>query len=793
MRGLSALLSSVAACLPRWLRRAAGAIGLTAACGLLAYGLLGLCAPPPLLEGVPFGRLVLDAEGGMLRLALAGDQAYRLRVPLDAVAPEAVRATLAYEDRHFFAHPGINPLSLLRAAWVTYAGGGRRMGASTITMQVARLRLGLNTTGIAGKLRQIWAALLLERHYGKQEILEAYFNLAPYGGNIEGIEAAARIYFGKPAAQLTALESHALAVIPQNPVHRHPLHGRDFAAARARLEGLLAAEDGSAGGAQPLALPPLRVRSPAHLPFGAPHVCAELLADAAAPDARGVIAATIEPDAQRLLEDQLSALTARGRVRGIRNAAALLLRASDMRVCALAGSADFLDAAIDGQVDGSRARRSPGSTLKPFIYALALEQGLIHPMTLLMDSPRSFGGYDPENFDKGFRGPLPAHEALKASRNLPAIALAERLAAPGLYGFLRQAGVALPRTPEHYGLALVLGGAEVSMRELAGLYAMLLNQGLWQPLRLRRDAPVVAPRRLLSPESAYVTLRMLERDDLILPTRHGPLPLRCKTGTSNGFRDAWTAGIVGEYVLVVWVGNFDNRPNPYLVGGEVALPLFRNTARALAALRPLRDPLPARRAGLNVTEIPVCTATGDVDVSRCAETTQSLFIPGVSPLRDSGILRPILIDKATGLRACEAREGETEERYWEFWPSDARELFARAGIHKPLPPDWLPQCRRQCAEASLAPAGRPPRILLPKKHVAYYQTLSGDNRSLPLLAAAEPDVRRIHWFAGRTYLGSAAPGEVLLWRPSSAGMVDILAVDDLGRSARQTCRIRLTP
>lgn len=790
MRGIARPLSMPAR-LPRLLRRAACALVLTAAAGLLAYGLLGLCPPPPLLEGVPFSRLVLDAEGGVLRMALAGDQTYRLRVALDDIAPEAVRALLVYEDRHFFAHPGVNVLSLARAAWGTWLGGQRRMGGSTITMQVARLRLGLTTSGVGGKLRQIWTALLLERHYSKQEILEAYFNLAPYGGNIEGIEAAARIYFGKSAGRLTALESRALTVVPQNPVSRHPVHGRDFATARARLERLLAGES-PAPGASPPALPPLRVRSPERLPFGAPHVCADVLADAAAPDARGVIATTIEPDLQRLLEERLVALAARGRRYGIRNAAALLLRAPDMGICALAGSADFFDADIDGQVDGSRARRSPGSTLKPFIYALALDQGLIHPMTLLMDSPRSFGGYDPENFDKGFRGPLPAHEALKASRNLPAIALAERLAEPGLYGFLRQAGVALPKPPEHYGLALVLGGAEVSMRELAGLYAMLVNQGLWQPPRLRRDAALPAPRRLLSPESAYVTLRMLEQEGLNLPVREGLLPLRCKTGTSNGFRDAWTAGIIGEYVLVVWVGNFDNRPNPHLVGGEVALPLFRDMARGLSALRPLRDPLPGRRAALNVTDIPVCVATGDVDVSRCAETTQCLFIPGVSPLRDSGILRPVLIDKATGLRACEPREGETEVRYWEFWPSDARELFARAGIRKPLPPDWLPQCRREGLEAA-APPGKAPRILLPKKNVVYYKTISGDNRRLPLLAAAEADVRRIHWFAGKTYLGSAAPGEVLLWQPPAAGLLDILAVDDQGRSVRQTCRIRLTP
>ena len=482
--------------LPRRLLRLGAWLGLPLCVLLLLYALLGLLPPPPLLDGVPFARLVTDADGGILRIGLAKDQTYRLRVRLDDIAPEAVQALIRYEDRHFWAHPGVNVPSLLRAAWGTYLGGERRRGGSTITMQGARLRLGLTTWDIGGKLRQIWTALLLERHYSKQEILEAYFNLAPYGGNIEGIEAAARIYFDKPASRLTVMESHALAVIPQNPVQRHPLRGKDFAAVRARLERLLT-EDAD-GGPREGPLPPLRVRSPARLPFLAPHVCAELLADSDASAPRGVMATGIEPDLQRLLEERLSGLTARGRAYGIRNAAAMLVRTSDMRVCALAGSAGFHDAAIDGQVDGSRARRSPGSTLKPFIYALALEQGLIHPMTLLIDSPRSFGGYDPENFDRGFRGPLPAHAALKASRNLPAIILAEQLAEPGLYGFLKKAGVQLPRPPEHYGLALVLGGAEVSMRELAALYAMLANQGLWQPVRLRRDLPAAAPDTALA-------------------------------------------------------------------------------------------------------------------------------------------------------------------------------------------------------------------------------------------------------------------------------------------------------
>ena len=765
----------------RSLRRAAKLVCALGALCLLGWAGLGLIAPPPLLEGVPFGSVVLDANGGIMRISRAEDGIFRLRVTLDDVAPSAVDALLRYEDRHFFRHPGVNPLSLLRAAWSTYVSGGRRVGGSTITMQVARMRLRLDTSGIGGKLRQIGMALLLERHYDKQDILEAYFNLAPYGGNIEGIEAASRIYFDAPAARLTESESLALTVVPQNPIRRNPVHGRDFDAARARFLRLCREES---DGAAPVS-PPLRVRPLSRLPFRAPHVSTELLAEAG----QERILSTIEPDLQTLLESCLASYTARHRRFGIRNASAMLVHAPSIKVCALAGSADFFDSTIDGQVDGTKARRSPGSTLKPFIYALALDQGLIHPMTLLIDSPRSFGGYDPENFDKGFRGPVHAHEALKASRNLPAIILAEQLEEPGLYGFLQKAQVRLPETPEHYGLALVLGGAELTMRELAGLYAMLINQGLWHPLRLRQDAPLEAPVRLLSPEAAFVTLRMLEGGSL--PMREGRLPLRCKTGTSNGFRDAWTAGVVGEYVLLVWVGNFDGASNPFFVGARAAQPLFMEAAQALAALRPLHDLLPSQRPGLDLADIPVCTSTGDVDVSRCTETTETLFLPGISPIRDSGILRPIRIDKATGLRACEAVHGETEEQFWEFWPSDLRLIFAQAGILKAPPPDWHPLCAGR--EDSMQEGGRPPRILYPKKHVTYYRNLDKGGRSIPLAASADQGVERLHWFAGSAYLGSSAPDEPFLWEPAASGTVDIVAVDDKGRSSQVRCRIMLAP
>ncbi|MDR2695637.1 MAG: transglycosylase domain-containing protein, partial [Deltaproteobacteria bacterium] len=384
-------------------------------CLILAFLAWLSCAPcPHPLEGVSFSRLVVDRNGELMRLGLSDDQKYRLRTPLADLPPEAVDAILRYEDRFFWRHPGVNPLSLVRAA-LNMLGGGRRMGGSTITMQVIRLTHGLETGKPGAKLRQILLALQLEWRWSKTDILEAYFTLAPYGGNVEGLGAAALYYFHKTPAALTPEESAALMLVPQNPAQRQPSRNNPaFASARRRISKVWHGKEEIA---------PLRVFGAKELPFAAPHVCAELLRQSRAGER---VRSTIDLGLQGRLEGQLQRFAARHRAFGIDNAAALLLHWPSMEVRALAGSADFHNRHIDGQVDGTRARRSPGSTLKPFIYALALEQGLIHPYTLLADTPRSFSGYDPENFDGAFRGPVSAAQALRGSRNLPALALAAR-------------------------------------------------------------------------------------------------------------------------------------------------------------------------------------------------------------------------------------------------------------------------------------------------------------------------------------------------------------------------------
>ncbi|MDR2800730.1 MAG: penicillin-binding protein 1C, partial [Desulfovibrio sp.] len=629
---------------------------------------------PPLLDGVSFSARVFDRDGYLMRLGLAADEKYRIRTPLEGIAPELIEATLLYEDRYFYRHPGVNPFSVLRAVWST-CFGGRRMGASTITMQVARLRYRQDTSGMAGKLRQIRSALALERHYSKREILEAYFNLAPYGGNIEGAGAAARIYFGTEARALTLTESLSLVGVPQNPALRNPVRAAKqgphaLEASRARLSGIwLSRHPQDAGNAFFHHLP-IAVRGASRLPFLAPHVAAEaLLADAG--QGAGVHT-TIDSRLQSLLEGQVRAFTRRGAGLGLNNACAVLLHWPDMEIRALVGSSDFHNRAILGQVDGTRARRSPGSTLKPFIYALALDQGLIHPQTVLYDAPVNFKGYDPENADGMFRGPLSARDALVLSRNVPAVQLANRLSDPDLYAFLQMGHADLPHDRERYGLALVLGGGEISPRVLASLYAVLPNRGRWRepvlfrsglgasvPARARSGAPAPAlpMAQLLSPEAAALTLDMLRDNPSALRMhyigRNFPkLPLYWKTGTSNGRRDAWAAGVFGPYVLVVWVGNFDGSPNPAFVGASSAAVLFLDTAGALNASGNLRDLPLAHMQDLNLKRVRVCADTGDVKTDLCPETVSGWFIPGVSPIADSGIYREILVDTRTGLRAC---------------------------------------------------------------------------------------------------------------------------------------------
>ena len=770
-------------------QRLAWLAGTTAAAAFVAWTLL----PKPELYGdISFSTLVTDRGGQPLKLLPAGDGRYRLFVALDDVAPVAREATLLYEDRRFYQHPGVDPIALARAAWTTYVARERPVGGSTITMQLARLRFGLDTRSPLGKLVQSARAVQLERHYSKAGILEAYLNLAPYGGSVEGIGTASRIYFDKPASALQPNEALALAVIPQNPSARFPGTAEGRVKLRAARDRLAAIRRASAPSEAPESMARAGLeptfRTPSALPSRAPHFVRDHVA------ARGerVIRTTLDLDAQTMLERHIHDHVVRRRRDGITNATAMLIDHQRMEVLALVGSADFFDDTIAGQVNGVGAPRSPGSTLKPFLYALALDAGLIHPMTLLEDAPRRYAAYTPENFDRGFLGPVFARDALIHSRNVPAVSLLAELGVKEFRDWLADAGVGNLRQADEYGLALALGGSEMTMTELVQLYAMLANGGEWRQLNVAPGQTGSPGRRLLSAEASYLVLDML-RD---VP-RPGPVrvslrqrsPIAWKTGTSFGFRDAWSVGVIDRYVLAVWTGNFDGRGNPALVGREAAAPLFFAIADTLLARAPARElARDAPDAALNLRRVKVCSTTGDLPGPHCPSTTRAWFIPGVSPIKVSSVYRAIPIDPATGLRSC--RPGaDTEQAVYEFWPSNLHAVFRRAGIAIRQPPAWSPACSLELTAAS----GQAPRIRSPQSALVYHAPGAADAPASMLFSAvADGDARTLFWFVDNHLVGRAAPNENYLWRPRP-GRFTVRVVDDLGRADAVSIRVAMPP
>ena len=753
---------------------------------------------PPLQNWKPTSTAVYDDRGRLLRLVLASDDRYRLWVPLKQMSPQLVEAVLLHEDRWFWWHLGFSPYALLRGAWVTYVRHGNRTGGSTITMQLARLLWPLNTRTPLGKLEQVARAVQLELFYPKRQLLEAYLNYAPYGGNVEGAEAASLVYFGKPVRALSLPEALAIAVIPQNP-GRFVRHGRAanlaintrLTASRGRLYARWLQSYPADVSLKPLFALPLTMKSVSALPFEAPHAVEQILQarQVAGESVAPRLATTLDLDLQHGLERQIGQYIARNSDNGIHNASAILVDTRDMGVKALVGSANYFDRDLHGQVNGTLARRSPGSTLKPFVYALGFDQGVLHPETVLRDVPTAFGPYTPENFDGRFLGPITATDALNRSRNIPAVWIAAQLHSPDFYQFLQGAGVGQLASEEHYGLALVLGGGEISMQELATLYAMLANDGVLRPLRFRAADPQTHGTQLVSTEASFMVMSMLGehvRPDESTGAQPVQSPVYWKTGTSWAFRDAWTAGIFGPYVLIVWVGNFDGSGNPAFVGVDAAAPLF---FQIVDAVRDESINLPERtlRPPRGVKRVEICLATGDLPNRWCPQMGTTWFIPGKSPIHVSTVHRPVLIDDATGLAACPPYTGKrVHEEVYEFWPSDLAQVFAEAGIPRRRPPQ-NPACTN--AEAW---QGTSPQITSPSRGSAYAMRLAQVTRQpIAFSAVADADTRILYWFVNESYVGRSAPGEALYWQAPNAGDYRVRVVDDHGRSDERPLALTL--
>jgi penicillin-binding protein 1C len=555
--------------------------------------------PLPLAQAGQVSTTIVDRNGKLLRAYAMADGRWRL--PVDAktgVDPGYLKLLLAYEDRRFLSHRGVDPLALGRAALQLVTRGHIVSGGSTITMQLARLLEPRRARSIHAKLRQMVRALEIERQLNKDEILDLYLTLAPYGGNLEGIRAASIAYFGKEPKRLSLAESALLVALPQSPetrrLDRYPEAAR---AARDRVldrmveEGRVSEEDAL----QAKAAPVPRLRKP--MPILAPHSADQAMATVK--DAP-VIRLTLDASLQKILE-----ALARDRAITLGPNVSVGILAVDNAsgdVLARVGSPDYFDERRAGQVDMTRAVRSPGSTLKPFIYGLAFEDGFVHPESLIDDRPIRFGSYAPENFDMTFQGTVPVRKALQLSLNVPAIALLDRVGSSRLSSRLKQAGanLVLPKD-EAPGLAMGLGGVGVTLQDLVQLYSGLARLGNTRPLREIAGESQRDSLRLMDQVAAWQVGNVLMGTP---PPENAPHNrIAFKTGTSYGYRDAWSIGFDGRMTIGVWVGRPDGAPVPGLVGRTAAAPIlfdaFARTGKLPAPLpRPPKDALLASNARL---------------------------------------------------------------------------------------------------------------------------------------------------------------------------------------------------
>jgi penicillin-binding protein 1C len=570
------------------------ALACAAAVALLAIAITAAVValgPLPTDQLNEVSTTVVDRNGKLLRAYAMDDGRWRLPVKATQVDPTYLKLLLAFEDKRFYAHHGVDPLAVGRAAIQLASTGHIVSGGSTISMQLARLLEPRRKRSLTGKLRQMVRALELEHRFTKAQILDDYLTLAPFGGNLEGVRAASIAYFGKEPKRLTLAEAALLVALPQSPEHRrldrHPdtaKLARDRVLERMVEEGVVSREDADRALAEPL--PTLRKE----MPILAPHATDQAVANEKnATLIRLTLDSALQKSLESLAYDRANALGPDVSV------AILAVDNESGDVLAHVGSPDYFNVRRAGQVDMVRAIRSPGSTLKPFIYGLAFEDGFVNPESLIDDRPIRFGTYAPENFDMTFQGTVPVRKALQQSLNVPAIELLDRVGSSRLSARLKQAGadLVLPKD-ETPGLAMGLGGVGVTLADLVKIYAGLPRLGTTVELRelITDDNAEREPRRLMDKSAAWQVANVLSGTP---PPENAPHNrIAFKTGTSYGYRDAWSIGFDGRYTIGVWVGRPDGAPVPGLIGRTAAAPILFD---AFARTGKLPAPLPRAPKG----------------------------------------------------------------------------------------------------------------------------------------------------------------------------------------------------
>ena len=726
----------------------------------------------------PPSTLILSGDGEILRVLLAPDEMWRIPIRTEDISPTLKQAVLTYEDNYFYYHFGINPIAVIRALVANIRAGEVVQGASTITMQLARMMEPKPRT-IGNKLIEMFRAIQLELRYSKDEILTHYFNMAPYGGNVVGVAAASYLYFNKPPNQLSLGEAALLTAIPNNPNGLRPdLHPEAAREARNKVLEILERNGKITRRHKNEALTEPIPGKRFELPFEIPHLSTVLVRDF---PQKKVLTTTIDSKIQKLAEDILRNHLRPLTKKSITNGAIVVCENETHNILALVGSVDFFDEQINGQVNGAMSPRSPGSALKPFVYALGIEHGLISPESLLYDVPVDYSGYRPVNYDDTYHGVVTVREALTRSLNVPAVNLYAKLGEDGIYSFLKNAGIStLPMPKDYYGLSLILGGCGVTLLELTNLYAGLANGGVFNQYHFLKDERTYEGKRFLSEGTCFILSEMLSelrRPEMPSSWEYSVnLPkVAWKTGTSYGHRDAWSIGYTPQYTIGVWVGNFDASGVPELIGSEVAAPILFSLFSAIESPSDNRwfvQPKTVKRRQ-------VCSVSGMVLSPFCAAAKEELYLPGISPSQKCNIHQKIFIDRKTKTRLCShCRQGRKyDEKIVEVWPAEIATWLARNGF----PVDEIPEHYPNCPWIL---SGKKPIIISPTANSDYKIRSDVDVKYQKILleATVSNDTKTIYWFLDGKLISTAKPSKKVFIAPQP-GRHRITCTDDAGRSS----------
>lgn len=685
------------------------------------------------------------------------------------------QAFIFKEDKYFYYHPGVNVFALIKAFYRDIRAGKVVSGASTITMQVARM-LNPEPRTFLNKFKEIFRALQLEKHFSKQEILDMYFNLLPYGGNVEGIKAASLIYLHKNPVDLSPAEVATLMIVPNNPNHfrlgiNNPtiVNARNIWLKRFGKAHLYTQSEISQALTEPL------VAKRGAMQKNAPHLCNRLvntLKD------ENYIQTNIDFNMQKRTQQVVSDFVQKLALWNITNASAVIIRNKDHAVVAYVGSADFKDIKNQGQVDGANALRSPGSALKPFLYGMAFDQGFATPKTILYDVPCNYDGYQPHDYDLTYRGKVTVEDALLNSLNVPAVKMLSEMDVNAYIRLLENGGChSLVNQEKKLGLSLVLGGCGLKLWELTGLYVALANNGEFSPLRWTKDQTEDKPVQLFSDNAAFMISHILtEMSRYDVPANMEGAEdfpkIAWKTGTSYGHRDGWCVGYDDKYTVGVWVGNFNDAESPELSGASCAVPLMTKIFSTLSIYNDfnwLRFP---KTLGVRW----VCTETGKIPGTYCTNQVLDYYIPGVSSTETCNHEQLVYVDQKerySYCKTCLPAKGYKEKLYPNY-PPDMIAYFELYHIPYQKVPEHNPNCTRVISDNTLS-------IQLPVNGTEYL-LMKNESHELKLKCSASNDVSQVYWYVNDKYIAKSKPDDAVFFTPDY-GRLKISCTDDKGRTA----------